>query len=156
MRAALIISKESPNTVEPGTAIGYWSREIIEEARRRGGFPIVKIMWPEDLELLATKAGAKVATKVANDNLVKSRNAADLIPLSDDALVDQNNPRVPKKWFMRAAKAGRFPCSKEGREYIARWGDVRAALALENMTPKVRKAGPRDNLREVLGLKKKG
>jgi hypothetical protein len=95
-------------------------------------------------------------SQVLNSSKAQQRLAQHLLPLPPDALVDQNNPRVPSEWFKKAAKAGRFPCSKEGHKYIARWGDVQAALSLEALEPPSRTMGPRDTLREALGLRKKG
>lgn len=95
-------------------------------------------------------------TRALNSSKTQQRLAQYLLPLPPDALIDENDPRVPTDWFKKAAKAGRFPCSKEGRKYIARWGDVQAALSLEVLEPPKRTNGPRDKLREALGLKRKG
>lgn len=69
LRSALIISKSDPKKAEPGTPIGYWSEEIMQEARRRGAFPVVQISWPEDLALFAAAKAAELTARIANDNL---------------------------------------------------------------------------------------
>lgn len=117
--------------------------------------PVVLVMWPDEFKAFSESKGAREAKEAALA-AVRGRRADDLIPLPDDAIIDQHNRRVPKAWFVRATKAGRFPAVKEGSRYLARWSDVRAALALERMTPEVRKAGPKEVLRETLGLKRKG
>lgn len=147
----LVIKKKHPEEVEPGVPIGFWTPEVLEESKRRGSLPIIRFAWADDLNVLGTFVGSP------NDNRRSpERNARDLVPLPDDALVDQDNPRFPKAWFVAAAKAGRFPCVREGRRYIARWADVKAALRLEPLIPRRATTGPKEALRGALGLKGKG
>lgn len=95
-------------------------------------------------------------SKVLRSRRGLERAAEYLLPLPPDALIDQNDPRVPTDWFKKAARAGRFPCTKEGRNYIARWCDVQAALSLDVLKQPSRETSPEDSLREKLGLKRKG
>jgi hypothetical protein len=150
-----LLPRELPAPEGQAVPIGYCDPEILKVHQRHGGLPLVLVMWPDDFKAFAEAKGAREAKESAKA-AVRGRRAHDLIPLPDDAIIDQDNPRIPHDWFVRAAKAGRFPCVKEGSRYLARWSDVRAALALQRMIPEVRKAGPKELLREALGLKRKG
>ncbi len=147
-KVAFIVAKRLPSQVEAGSPIGLWTPDILEESVRRGSLPIVKLEWPESwdafrLSTVADIASRAVVRAICRDSMKEApnRDASALIPLPDDALIDQQDPRVPEKWFVRAAKAGRFPCSKEGGDYIACWRDVRAALALRTISPAKRCSG---------------
>lgn len=51
--------------------------------------------------------------------------------LPADALVDQDNGRIPRELFLRLAREGAFPSWKEGdkaKRIYAFWGDVKVAL----------------------------
>lgn len=150
-----LLPRDLPAPEGQAIPIGYWDPEILKAHQQHGGLPVVLVMWPDEFKAFAESKGARDAKESAMA-AVRGRRAHDLIPLPDDAIIDQNNPRIPNDWFIRAAKAGRFPCVKEGSRYLARWSDVRAALALERMIPEVRKAGPKELLREALGLRRRG
>jgi hypothetical protein len=150
-----LLPRELPAPEGQAIPIGYWDPEILKVHQQHGGLPVVLVMWPDEFRAFSESKGAREAKESAMA-AVRGRRADDLIPLPDDAIIDQHNRRVPKAWFVRAAKAGRFAAVKEGSRYLARWSDVRAAFALERMTPEVRKTGPKEVLRETLGLKRKG
>ena len=71
VRMEIIVSRTFPQNGDPQHIIGYWSEPIRREAEKRGYFPMIKIMWPEDLEVLGSAKAASIAAKVANDNLSK-------------------------------------------------------------------------------------
>jgi len=51
--------------------MGDWPPDIAEEARRRGSWPIIQIMWWEDLQAMSATSAVKAALEVANANAVK-------------------------------------------------------------------------------------
>jgi hypothetical protein len=79
-------------------------------------------------------------------------------PLPDDEFVDQHTARCPREIFLRLARKGVFPSQKHGKRVVARWGDVRLALAAQPK-PQGAAAIPSDNLddlRDQMGLARKG
>jgi hypothetical protein len=52
----------------------------------------------------------------------------------DDAYVDQDAGLFPREVYLRLARKGFFPVTKEGRSRVARWGDVKAGFAKAGRT----------------------
>jgi hypothetical protein len=82
--------------------------------------------------------------------------------LPDDAFVHQDNERLPDRdLYLRLARQGAFPSSKQGKKIVARWGDVKSVLV--GSSPTVAKASARpigdeddlDDARRLMGLKGK-
>lgn len=78
--------------------------------------------------------------------------------LPDDAFIDQTSGLVGHDLYLRLAHAGAFKSKKVGKLLVARWGNVRAALA--HTEPGGADSNrPRDNLDELranLGFAPKG
>lgn len=60
-----LIPASLPSSAVDKVPIGYWPQEILEEARKRGAWPLVRIMWPEELETFLLGKAEQVAVKVA-------------------------------------------------------------------------------------------
>jgi hypothetical protein len=52
----------------------------------------------------------------------------------DDAYVDQDAGLFDREVYLRLARKGYFPVTKEGRPRVARWGDVKAGFAKAGRT----------------------
>lgn len=65
-RVEVILHRLLPDSEEPNDIIGYYSQQLKDEIKRRGYYPMVRIMWAEDFELFAAASAARVASKIAN------------------------------------------------------------------------------------------
>jgi hypothetical protein len=66
-RVEVVVSKGLPETGEPRDIIGYWPEHVRTEASKRGYYPMIRIMWPEDFEFLTSRHAAQVARDVVLD-----------------------------------------------------------------------------------------
>lgn len=81
-------------------------------------------------------------------------------PSPPDRYIDQNDPRVPKRIFLRLAKEDAFPSTKVGKKILAKWSDVEAALVARRRKPRSR-VEPQatdglDQIRRDMGLVPRG
>lgn len=88
----------------------------------------------------------------------RAKDLAEKPFLHDDAFVDQRSGLVDSKLFLRLAKKGAFPSTKQGRLRGARWGDVRRVLSIDprDDAPEQAPANEADALRIRWGLAPKG
>ena len=79
---------------------------------------------------------------------------------SPDRYIDQNDPRVPKRIFLRLAKEDAFPSTKVGKKILAKWSDVEAALVARRRKPRSRvepqATDDLDQIRRDMGLVPRG
>lgn len=52
--------------------------------------------------------------------------------VSPDAYVDQRSGLIDKQMYLRLARKQAFPSKKIGKRVVARWGDVQAALSVQD------------------------
>lgn len=86
-------------------------------------------------------------------------SAGDADSIQDDAFIDQRSPLVPPDVYLRLAREKAFPSRKVGRLVLAKWGDVRSALAGQGGVSAAAGLGgedPNDVLRRALGFRPKG
>lgn len=96
------------------------AHRVIEQLHAAGGTRVAAA--PEqDLSAAADETRRKAQTKG------REREA-----IHDDAFVDQRSGLVPKDVFLRLHRTGALATHKIGRRILARWGDVKAALAAES------------------------
>lgn len=57
---------------EPGapSSMGDWPPDIAEEARRRGAWPVIQIIWTDDLQAMTASKATRVALEVAQAKAV--------------------------------------------------------------------------------------
>jgi hypothetical protein len=71
-------------------------------------------------------------------------------------IVDQNSGLVDRETFLRMARKGRFPAKKDGRLWLARWGDVVVALQPDENATAASKLGEMDQMRLRWGVTPRG
>lgn len=71
VRVEVILPRLLPDNEEPDASIGLYSERIIQEIKRRGSYPMIRIAWLEDFELLTSARAAQIATRIANDHLAE-------------------------------------------------------------------------------------
>ncbi len=133
---------------------------ILEGGRFR---PLEKPEFPSETIRRSARETADLVVeglrKALDSSKTQQRLAEHLLPLPPDALIDQNDPRVPTDWFKRSAKTKLFPSIKQGQKTVARWADVQKAwheeLARQTSTTTAPVDDPRDALLAELGLERK-
>lgn len=70
-RVEVILHRLLPEGEEPNEIIGHYSERLVQEIKRRGSYPMIRLAWPEDFELLTSARAAQIAARVANDNLAE-------------------------------------------------------------------------------------
>ena len=100
------------------------------------------------LDALADVLAEKVAAKVA------ARLAA--APAAPELATARNNPLGSSRAFLDAARAGRFPSFRRGKEVVARWEDV-ADYDRARMRPRPARTAPMEPVDPVeASLRRRG
>lgn len=122
-KIGFLIARGVPEESSAPVPIGYWPEDVLKEARRRGCVPVIRYMWPDEMEGLFKHLGAKA---VASEILSRLPAAS---PLPRWAKVEEYARHVKhsRSWVFAQIKkglpyrGGRIPV-READEFIKAGG----------------------------------
>lgn len=120
------------------------------------GQVLTKIRGPALRDIVADAVREGIATSAGSGSRTPPSG-----PLTDDTIIDQTSGLVPRRLYLRLARAGVFPSRKVGRRVCCRLGDLRGYFRstgkpLDERSDKKPGHDPLDDLRRSIGLVPKG